>query len=123
MKIKPKLISLSITIILMIIGGIIQFSTNNKTRMQNTVKLKEVSSYHEITIEDKILLNIEENYDTYLFYSKMFGISMDNLKKEIINTNKESFNVYDLSNNGTCYETLDISLLHSFIITFLFVVI
>lgn len=112
MKIKPKLISLSITIILMIIGGIIQFSTNNKTRMQNTVKLKEVSSYHEITIEDKIVLNIEENYDTYLFYSKMFGISMDNLKKEIINTNKESFNVYDLSNNGTCYETLDISLLH-----------
>ena len=80
--------------------------------MQNTVKLKEVSSYHEITIEDKILLNIEENYDTYLFYSKMFGISMDNLKKEIINANKESFNVYDLSNNGTCYETLDISLLH-----------
>ena len=51
MKIKPKLISLSITIIFMIIGGIIQFSTNNKTRMQNTVKLKEVSSYHEITIE------------------------------------------------------------------------
>lgn len=82
MKSKSQSISLIITITIVIIGIIIDIYNKKENVLANT-NINHYS-YSVVTNEDIIKKHMEENYPTYKFYSKMFGISLDNLENALI---------------------------------------
>lgn len=82
LKSKSQSISLIITITIVIIGIIIDIYNKKENVLANT-NINHYS-YSVLTNEDIIKKHMEENYPTYKFYSKMFGISLDNLENALI---------------------------------------
>ena len=101
-ELKRKVVSLSITLII-VIFAIIKNNINTTTleivETNNTTLALE--SKLEYNLDEEIDNFIKENETTINFFSKTFGISVDNLKQEMINNNKgKIFNSKDSLNLG-----------------------
>ncbi len=107
-ELKRTLISLIITIFVVIIGIAKNniFLTKHITIERNRVIA--LNSQYNYDIYQDLDNFIEENKATFEFYLKTFGISLDDLKKVIIENNYSNrLNYNDIANIGKEYDSLD----------------
>lgn len=111
-ELKRKAISLSITLLVVMTGVLknnLQLNIESILQNNNTLAYESKLVYN---IDDDLNSFIEENKNTFEFYSTTFGISIDDIKQEIItNNNGKVLDKNDIFNTGTI-DNLDKSLIN-----------
>ena len=111
-ELKAKVIAFVITAIILSCGIVKNNVFNESKKQVETNQILVMESYTTYDLESDLDSFIEENKDTFDFYSNTFGISIENLKESIINKNEgNTLNKLDLGNTNNVYDSLDKNLI------------
>lgn len=111
-ELKRKVISLIITTIVLTIGLFKNEILINNQKYTNSNNIIATKSSNEYDLEEDIVSFINENNEIFNFYTEMFGISLNDLKKSIIMDNQNNkFNKLDIGNANKEYNSLDKNLI------------
>jgi len=111
-ELKVKLFALVLTAIVCLICAGRNIYLKEQQKIVETNQVLEMESVAIYNIEDDLNDFVELNLETFEFYSKTFGISLDDLKSSIIEDNEGSrLNYNDLGNTNNNYESLDENLI------------
>ena len=112
-ELKAKVIAFVITALVLSCGIIKNNVFNERIKQVETNQILAMESYTTYDLESDLDSYINDNIDTFNFYSNTFGISLDDLRKSIINKNDgNTLNKQDLGNTGTIYDSLDKNLIN-----------
>lgn len=102
-------IAIHIFTILVVIFGISKhnmFKTN--TKITETSNIIALQSNNEYNLEEEVVNLINENNEVFNFYANMFGISITDLKQNIINSNEgKTLDRNNIGNTNKTYDSLD----------------
>ena len=110
-ELKVKLVAFIITAVIVTSGVLKNNILIDKQKVIETNQVLAMESYNTYDINldlDVFILNNQEVFD---FYTNMFGISLDDLKENIIKDNDGRLNYNDLGNTSNTYESLDKNLI------------
>ena len=111
-ELKRKIISLIIATFVMTCGIIKNEIILNKHEVLENNQVLAMNSMNIYNIENDLNYYINENQEVFDFYTKIFGIKLDNLKQEILNDNLDNkLNYNDIGNTGKNYDNLDKNLI------------
>ena len=114
-ELKVKLLALSITTLLVICAVIKNNVLNNNQRYLQTSKIYAYETYNNLKVYDigedldNFILNNQETFD---FYTNIFGISIDDLKENILLDNEDKvLDYHNIGNSNIEYDSLDKNLI------------
>lgn len=111
-ELKVKLLAFSMTAVVLSIcflRNVYLVDKYTNVEVNQVLAMQSVASY---SLEEEIDDFISLNSDTFNFYSKTFGISLDDLRNIIISDNENvRFNENDIGNRGNTYDSLDKNLI------------
>ncbi len=111
-ELKAKVIAFVITAVILSCGIVKNNVFNEKQKQVEKNEILSVESYIVYDFESDLDSYINENFNTFEFYSNTFGISLENLKESIISKNNgNTLNRLDLGNTNTIYDSLDKNLI------------
>ena len=111
-ELKVKLFALVLTAVVCIICAVRNNYLIDKEKTIETNQVLAMQSVATYNIEEDLDEFITSNSNTFEFYCKTFGIKLEDLKKSILDSNKENrLNKNDLGNTGKNYESLDKNLI------------
>ena len=110
-ELKRKIIVRVITFSVVIACIYNNFPTIN-TKTTETSSVIELQTINEYNLEEDIINYINENNEIFNFYANMFGITIQDLKKSIINDNvNKTFNRNDIGNFNINYSNMDMNII------------
>ena len=111
-ELKAKVIAFICTALILSCGIIKNNVFNESKKQVEKNQILAMESFTTYDIENDLETFINDNLDTFEFYCNTFGISLENLKNEIIKDNEgKTLNKSDLGSTNTIYESLDKNLI------------
>ena len=97
-----------ITLLMVLIGITKNEIFARPVKTTDTSDIIAMAENNEYNLEEDVISFINENEELFSFYSKTFGITIDNIKESIINANNgNTLNRSDIGNTKKTYDNLD----------------